>query len=391
MPEVSVIFPTRNRENFLLNSLGSLLNQTFRNFEIVVFDDASADKTRSIISSFKDSRIRYVYSPYRVGASNARRQALGLAKGEFIIYADDDDIMQPDCLDNLLKALRADRSVGLVYADALFSFPKKRAFLPFSVDFNKDRLEIDNYIINFYLHRKSCLQGIKGWEKSDVLNKHGLQDWDFLLQLSDKFKFKHIPKIGGRHVYHGGNISLTKKRYLSYAYIIKKRLRKHSLDRGQIPFRGYVVSILENFYHRFNGSLKLGEDILSDSIANFPFEPEVYLAACLNSIKKGNTKKSSLFLNEALKLNESVVRSKKLLFEKELLRLNINIVSIFLKYGAKRDEFYGRCNRIIISSISRLQILSNPLTQAVRRFILNNYLKEDIMREKVCIWNNIMK
>lgn len=390
MPAVSVILATRNRDRFLPDSLKSLLNQRFDDFEVIVADDASSDNTIKVVASFKDKRIKYMRSSSCVGASSLRKRALKFSKGEFIIYTDDDAIMYPDYLRVPFEFLKANKLVDIAYTDCHFYFPDKEVFLPYSVDFDKNRLEIEDYIPGFcYMHRRRCLREIEGWEDNEILNKNGLQDWDFLLQLSDKFEFKHIKGIGGKHIYHGGNISLRKKRYLSYVHIIKKRMNKFRLEKETIPFRGYLTAALETFYHRFMGTATEGGNFIKEALFCFPLEAEASLAACLHSIKKENYRKAELFLNEATKLNNHIVKNRKGVFDIKLLTLNIEILRVFLEYGGQRKLFQRNCNRMLISTINNMDFLSNILTKAVRRFISNSYLKKDILKKKVYIGNNL--
>jgi len=99
---ISIIMATYNRGHFICETLDSILNQTFLNWECLIIDDGSTDTTRDVIEPYliKDSRLKY-YSRtnnYKKGLPGCRNQGLNLAKGDYVIFFDDDDIVHPDNL-----------------------------------------------------------------------------------------------------------------------------------------------------------------------------------------------------------------------------------------------------------------------------------------------------
>lgn len=86
----SVIIPAYNAEKFIKRSLGSVLSQTYRDFELIVVDDGSKDGTRDVVAQYEDDRIRYIYQQ-NGGVSSARNTGIRESKGEFICFLDSDD------------------------------------------------------------------------------------------------------------------------------------------------------------------------------------------------------------------------------------------------------------------------------------------------------------
>lgn len=106
-PLVSVVMTTRNRAEFLKKSIESVLRQTFREFELIVIDDASCDHTSEVIAEFQDPRLRYVRNETPAGVGAARNQANAIAAGRYIAIHDDGDIMLPWRLEKQLGAFEA--------------------------------------------------------------------------------------------------------------------------------------------------------------------------------------------------------------------------------------------------------------------------------------------
>jgi len=87
MPKVSIILPTYNRAHLIGRAIKSVLNQTYRNFELIVIDDGSTDDTEMLVKSFEDKRIHYIKHQKNRGAAAARNTGLRLARGELLSFA----------------------------------------------------------------------------------------------------------------------------------------------------------------------------------------------------------------------------------------------------------------------------------------------------------------
>ncbi len=113
-PVVSVLITAYNREDYLAASIESVLAQTFGDFEILVTDNQSTDRTVEIARQFErlDSRVRVVVNERNLGQFGNRNRAASLAAGEFLKFHDSDDVMYPHCLAVMVPALRAERRAG---------------------------------------------------------------------------------------------------------------------------------------------------------------------------------------------------------------------------------------------------------------------------------------
>jgi len=101
---VSIITPSYNSENFISQTIKSVLNQTYQNWEMIIIDDVSTDNSRKIIESFmkKDDRIKLFKLSENSGAAISRNKAISLAKGNFIAFLDSDDLWLPKKLEHQL-------------------------------------------------------------------------------------------------------------------------------------------------------------------------------------------------------------------------------------------------------------------------------------------------
>ncbi len=127
-PKISVVLPTYNRPDYIVLSLRSILNQTYKNFEVIVLDDASTDNTDQVVTSFKDKRIVYVKNKKNMGYAANIKKGFNMAKGKYIFMISDDDILMSTTLFqelvNVMDRTNAGYAqTGLVYYDTDYHKP----------------------------------------------------------------------------------------------------------------------------------------------------------------------------------------------------------------------------------------------------------------------------
>ena len=118
MPTVSVLMNCYNGEKYLREAIDSVYGQTYKDWEIVLWDDASTDSTGRIAQSY-DDKLSYFKGEKSVGLGQARNWAIEQAKGEFIAFLDQDDIWLPTKLEKQIPLFN-DPEVGLVFSDTIF-------------------------------------------------------------------------------------------------------------------------------------------------------------------------------------------------------------------------------------------------------------------------------
>lgn len=122
---ISVILPTYNNEGTIFDSIKSILNQSYQDFELIIINDCSTDKTKQVIESFDDNRIIYLENNKNIGRSKSRNMAIKIAKGDFIAVMDGDDISVPNRLNKQLKYLMENPKIDLVASNIIFFTDEK--------------------------------------------------------------------------------------------------------------------------------------------------------------------------------------------------------------------------------------------------------------------------
>lgn len=190
--KVSVVIPVYNMELYLAETLESVLKSDYPNFEVIVMDDESTDKSLSIAEHYreKDRRIS-IYSQPNQGASAARNNAIKTARGCYILPVDADNLISDNYISEAAKTLDENPEVKLVSSEAEYIGDKsgRWKFEQFSINLLCRR----NLVDNCSMYRKSDWESVGGY-CNEIL---GREDWDFWLSLfKSGGKFIRLPIVG---------------------------------------------------------------------------------------------------------------------------------------------------------------------------------------------------
>ncbi|WP_410981432.1 glycosyltransferase family 2 protein [Bacillus pacificus] len=194
---ISVVIPTYNRGSLIKNTINSVLNQTYKNFELLIIDDASTDNTEEIVKGYDDSRIKFVKLDENSQGTKPRNVGIQESKGEYIALLDSDDEWSPTKLERQLKFLQEFNDEKMVcFTDLKLKEAKKTNYSS-----NKEFVNGNN-ILEYILLDKNWVQTSTYMFSSKLgketlfnptLKKH--QDWDFCLRLSKNgARFVNLPE-----------------------------------------------------------------------------------------------------------------------------------------------------------------------------------------------------
>jgi len=266
--KVSVIIPTYNRKAFLPEAIDSVLNQTYRDIEIIVVDDGSTDGTGDLLKERYGDTIRYYYKA-NGGCASARNAGIKISEGEYIAFLDSDDMFLPEKLEDQAAVLDSHRNVGLVYSDS-YALAGKEMKLSHSIRPDKNRLiALPLFMTTFlangsFLVRRECIE--KAGYYSERLRYN--EDTDFLLRIaldcnvyfSNKPTFAYRLHEGRKS---GNSIKLLEalydstKTFLERYPAFRERIGKNANSRlAQIKLDLVVEHMLANDYDKALGELE---------------------------------------------------------------------------------------------------------------------------------------
>jgi glycosyltransferase involved in cell wall biosynthesis len=246
-PLVSVIIPTYNSASFVPQSVESVLQQTYDNFEVIVVDDGSTDNTEAALLPYKD-KIRYIKKT-NSGPSAARNLGITEAKGEFIAFQDADDLWLPEKLQLQIEHFKQNPHFGVIFTGSvrfnesglLDSNIRKGYTVPTGMVF--DRLLTEHFVaMPSVMVRKSCLDEVGLFEESLI----GNEDFNLYLRLARKYAFGFVNQVLVRIRIHENNLSDNLEQMCEDEL---KNLEKISLmfPDAQIPKRKLSAGIYARF------------------------------------------------------------------------------------------------------------------------------------------------
>jgi hypothetical protein len=240
-PLVSVIVPTYNRPEMLVPTIQSILEQTYKDHEIIVVNDCGLEVENIVAWLNSRQNITYVRHGRNRGLAAARNTGIKLARGKYLAYLDDDDLFYPHHLETLVTFLETS-DYRVAYTDALRALQVKQhgryttveRNLIYSHDFDADRLIVENqFPVLCLMHEKACLDQAGLFDES--LTTH--EDWDLWIRLSFHDKFFHIKKITCEFSWREDGSTMTSAKRLDFArtmQIIHAKYQQHLRDKPHI-------------------------------------------------------------------------------------------------------------------------------------------------------------
>lgn len=281
-PKISIIVPAyKTPEAFLRQLMDSLLAQTYANWELCIANASPEDASMEYVLkeyAKKDSRILWKKLEENKGIAENTNEAFAMATGEFAGLLDHDDLLAPNALYEVAKALETEPDIDVVYTDE----DKVRGdevlehFQPhLKPDFNIDLLRSNNYICHFFVVRKSLLEKTGGFRRE----YDGAQDYDFIFRCTQAAgKIHHIPEILYHWRTHQSSTADNPESKL-YAFEAGKRAIEENLRQNGLI--GEVSHTKDYGFYRVKYPVQ-GEPLVSIIIPNKDAKED--LEKCIQSI-----------------------------------------------------------------------------------------------------------
>ncbi len=206
-PKISVIMNCHDGEKYLKQSVISIINQTYTNWELIFFDNQSKDNSKKILRKFKDKRIKYFKSKKFLNLYEARNQAISKANGKYICFCDYDDWWMKNKLSTQVNFIKKDKKINFIYSNLkVYSEKSKNSFLYFK---KMPTGKITQSLLNNYRLGILSVFMKKDLFKNNKFNKRYniIGDFDFFIRLSLKEKFYCIQKPLAFYRHHDTNFS----------------------------------------------------------------------------------------------------------------------------------------------------------------------------------------
>ena len=236
---VTVIIPSYNREKTIKRAVDSVLNQTYKDIEVIVVDDCSTDNTLDVVKSIKDSRLKVFKLNENSGACVARNFGIEKAKGEYIAFQDSDDEWLPEKLEKQMDVLENNSNINLVFCQFNKIDNENTSVYPplkTGIITRKVLLEKSYVSTQTLIGRRECFSTVKFDPQMPRL-----QDHDLVIRLSKKYCFYFVNEPLVNMYVQDDSISNNIKKLIDAEYLL---LTKYSEEVKSFPeFKYYNLTI----------------------------------------------------------------------------------------------------------------------------------------------------
>ncbi len=272
-PLVSIIINCFNGEKYLRKAIDSVISQTYKNWEIIFWDNQSNDKSAEIFKEYKDVRLKYYKAPSHIEILyKAKNYALKNANGEFIAFLDVDDWWLPEKLEKQIP-LFSDPEVGMVYGNVWLFFEKKNK----KKIYRKGNLPTGNILNELlkdyavgsqtYVIRKKALESLKYFFNDEF---HMIGDFDINVRLSSKCRVDCVQSPVAFARIHDSNVSLSnRKKEIQELKTWHEEMKKNEFISSQKNFNN--VLLMAYYLEAMQSIITSGFIKSSLMVAKYPF------------------------------------------------------------------------------------------------------------------------
>lgn len=283
-PDISVVIPLYNKASFIKNTLNSVFNQSFKNYELIIINDGSTDQSLEIINSFSDPRLK-LYTTNNKGVSHARNYGITKAKGNLVAFLDADDYWHPFHLDDLIYLHQAYPNCGL-YAKAY----EKQYFNSKLVKgvYNTLPPNFKGIVGDFF---KSSLIDCIAWTSAVAIPKHTFkavgnfdgnlasgQDTDLWIRIALKLPVAFDSKVSAKRIItkSKNHLSQTEKKLTRIKFIDKYKPfeEHHKTLKVYLDKNRFAIAIEQKIKNDYPTFKKIKKDI---SLNNLTLKQKILL------------------------------------------------------------------------------------------------------------------
>lgn len=221
--KVSIVLPVYNGEQFLSQSIESVLGQTYHNWELIMVDDCSTDNSPSIMERYaaKDPRIHIVHNVENKKLPESLNIGFRQAGGDYFTWTSDDNMYKPDAIETMVSALDTHPECGLVYSD--MDYIDNHGKITSGTSFEVRELYYEDCVGACFLYRRQIAELTGEYDSNMIL----VEDYDYWLRMSKHCEFLRIPQRKYQYRFHPDSLTMTRANKIQEQVF---RLRMRELD-----------------------------------------------------------------------------------------------------------------------------------------------------------------
>lgn len=259
-PLVSIVMPAYNAEKYIAESVNNILSQTYKNFELLIADDCSTDRTKEILSSITDSRISFHHNESNQGYLKTCNKLFSLCKGELVTFQDADDISVSDRIEKQVNEFLKDKDLGVCTSNSVMidSAGNKIMSRKWAIDYEKFRTDVDY---------EALLCGATIMLKNDLLKEIGLyheyfnrlggEDYEWFFRTVCKGKGVHVNDELYFYRIHNSAVKVNNTSpHTVYIHDIIHEIRKHFILHNEYLLDGKHDTELNKLEEKFENEFR---------------------------------------------------------------------------------------------------------------------------------------
>jgi len=263
-PLISIIMNCYNGEKYLQEALDSVINQTYKNWELIFWDNQSTDKSVNIIHSYNDNRIKYFYSKKHTLLYEARNLAIEKSQGGYLAFLDVDDYWDLTKLEKQMLVFSKNPEVAIVYSNYSFKNEIKNTYKEFKIKKLPEGMIVDKLLKKNFMGLLTVLLNrglIDGQGEIFDSRLHIMGDYDMAIRISAKWKVACLQQTLATYRWHGGNESI------SHQELCIKEMERWSMEMKKSPEisnnKGFQVLLNQITYVKAMFLLMKGETLIA--------------------------------------------------------------------------------------------------------------------------------
>lgn len=213
-PLVSIIVNCYNGEKYLRETIDSILNQTYHNYEVIFWDNQSTDSTASIIKSCKNERFNFYYAPKHTTLGEARNLALDKIKGQFLTFLDSDDVWERDFLERAVGVLSIYKNKFSFYYSNYYSWIDGEELVEYNTEKNSGNRTFKDLLSKYMVGMSAAVINVNSMKIDDIkfdFKYQLVEDYDFFLRLIYKNDAYYDARPLMKYRMHSDSLTVTQK------------------------------------------------------------------------------------------------------------------------------------------------------------------------------------
>ena len=202
---VSIVLPIYNGEKYMRQSIESVINQTYKNWELIIIDDCSSDNTPEIAKEYanQDNRIKYYRNETNLKLPRGLNRGFSLSKGEYLTWTSDDNLYLPTAIERMVHTLKKDNS-DFVFAtcDVINEEGKVIEIIKAPKDY-KQAIVGGNFVGACFLYTRKVYEAIGEYNPDCFL----VEDYDYWLRIFARFEVSNIQDVLYQYRWHDGALT----------------------------------------------------------------------------------------------------------------------------------------------------------------------------------------